>query len=135
MDRSTVSDRVKAIIAAALDRDIAEITESTSLIDDLEAESIDFLDIRFRVETEFGIKIEDEELWQGFLLRHSDLVEEGIVTERGMDHLKKAMPDFRWDRLDKRIGRENLPRLITPRTVIEFLIERLNLERTEQDGC
>lgn len=57
--------RVVAIVAEALDVTPERVRLDSSLIDDLGAESIDFLDILFRVETAFGIKIPEDEMWKG----------------------------------------------------------------------
>jgi len=55
--RAEIEDRVRTIVSEALDRPAAEVREESSLIDDLGAESIDFLDIVFRLEKSFDIKI------------------------------------------------------------------------------
>jgi acyl carrier protein len=62
---SDMPQRVAEIVAEALNVPIDRVTASASLIDDLGAESIDFLDILFRVETAFGIKFRENELWGG----------------------------------------------------------------------
>lgn len=64
-DRGSIQARVAAVVAEALDAPLDRVTEDASLIDDLGAESIDFLDILFRLESEFGIKISETELWKG----------------------------------------------------------------------
>ncbi len=128
MQRNSIEREVIAIVADALEADPSQITENASLIDDLEGESIDFLDIRYRLESVFGISIEDEELWQGRLLReHAHLVDpkKGISAE-SLEHLRKAMPDFDWNRFPNGVPIDDLPRLITIRTIIDYLEERLS---------
>ena len=120
--QSTVTD----IVADALDLDPSEVNLHSSLIDDLGAESIDFLDIRYRVNEAFHIKIEDDELWQGFILSgNRDLFSEEGLTEKGLQALKTEMPDFHWERFPDGIREDALPRLITPRTIIECLVQFL----------
>lgn len=54
--------RVKAIIAEQLEVSEDEITEDTDLIKDLEADSLDIVEMVMAFEEEFGGKISDEEL-------------------------------------------------------------------------
>jgi acyl carrier protein len=63
MSSADMPQRVTAIVAEALNVPVEKVTPSASLIDDLGAESIDFLDILFRLETAFNIKIRETELW------------------------------------------------------------------------
>ena len=118
--------RVIEIVAVALDRNPSEIRLHSSLIDDLGAESIDFLDIRFRLETDFHIKIADEELWRGALnLEGSGLVTEQGVCEDGIGLLKERMPEFRWELFPRGVSKGDLPRLITVSTIMDYLENRL----------
>ena len=55
---------VAKIIADALSCELDEVQPSASLIDDLGAESIDFLDLVFRLESAFNIKVPADGLWQ-----------------------------------------------------------------------
>lgn len=63
MSAADLPERVAAIVAEALSVPIERVTPTASLIDDLGAESIDFLDILFRLETAFNIKIRETDLW------------------------------------------------------------------------
>ena len=113
-----VETRVRRIIAEALDRPEAEVRASSSLIDDLGAESIDFLDIVFRLETAFGIKIAEDDLWAGSAdLARADAESFG----QGIERLRREMPDYRWDRFGNGVARSDLPRLITVRTIVQYL--------------
>lgn len=115
---SAVEERVRRIVAEALDRPEAEVRPSSSLIDDLGAESIDFLDLVFRLESAFGIKISEEEIWAG----SANLARADAETfERGIARLRAEMPDFRWDRFPDGVTRSDLPRLITVRTIVSHL--------------
>ena len=115
---SGVADRVRRIVAEALDRPEADVLPSSSLIDDLGAESIDFLDLVFRLESAFGIKIAEDDLWAGSAsLARAD----AEAFERGIARLRDEMPDFRWDRFPEGVTRADLPRLITVRTIVDYL--------------
>lgn len=111
--------RVTTIVADALNVPVDRVTPSASLIDDLGAESIDFLDILFRVETAFGIKIHDNELWGGAIDRTDQQAIDASIAR-----LKVRQPDYRWDRLPARPAAADLPRLITVQTIINYLEER-----------
>jgi acyl carrier protein len=106
------------IVAEALDRDPATVTRASSLIDDLGAESIDFLDLVFRIESEFGIKVPENDLWQGRIgSDRSDL-------PREIAALRARMPEFRWDRFTGAVKVSDLPRLITVQTIVDYLEDR-----------
>jgi len=130
--RNRIELKIKGVVSGALDIEMSEIQIHSSLIDDLGAESIDFLDIRYRLETEFGIKIKDDELWKGSLLDdHPGWLTSQGISKEGLERLKLLIPDFRWDRFPKGVKSEDLPRLITIRTIIEFIAKRLKIDITE----
>ncbi len=119
MTAGDVSQQVVAIVAEALGVPIDRVTPSASLIDDLGAESIDFLDILFRVETAFGIKIHENELWSGTI----DGANQQTI-DASIQRLKVRQPDYRWDRLPAKPAPSDLPRLITVQTILHYLQER-----------
>ena len=96
--------RVASVLAESLGVDEDDVIPSATLQGDLGAESIDFLDIVFRLEREFGIKILQGELFPDSILGDlADLVHEGRVTYRGMVDSRSRMPyadlaDFERDR-------------------------------------
>jgi acyl carrier protein len=85
--------KVTSVLVEALNVDEGEIKPTATLQGDLGAESIDFLDIVFRLEREFGIKIPRGELFPETVFQGDpDFVCEGRVTDRGMDELHARMP-------------------------------------------
>lgn len=64
MSESRLMERVTAIVAEALDKPVSEVTPTASLVNDLGAESLDFIDLTFRIESAFGIKIVELDLWR-----------------------------------------------------------------------
>src|SRR3954468_20304984 len=85
--------KVASILAASLGVDEDDVIPSATLQGDLGAESIDFLDIVFRLEREFGIKIPRGELFPDSILGdQADLVHEGRVTDWGRIELRSRMP-------------------------------------------
>ncbi len=129
--RNDLEERVIEIIGQALDRRSEQIGRHDSLIDDLGAESIDFLDIRFRVERAFKIKIPEDEIWEGSLrFEAPDLVDKTGVSDEGLAWLKGKMPGFAWGRFPKGVSKADLPRLITPETIVDYLARRLEAANT-----
>ncbi|MFP6656772.1 MAG: acyl carrier protein [Pirellulales bacterium] len=87
-----VFEKVQEALVDALGVDDDEVTPEASLVGDLGAESIDFLDIVFRLEKSFDIKIPRGELFPEDILTSADYVVDGKINEVGMDELKKRMP-------------------------------------------
>ncbi len=89
MVKSEIYEKVVNSLVQALGVSRSEITPETSLVTDLEAESIDFLDIMFRLENDFGIEISRGELFPQEMLRDSQFVAGGKLTEAGASELRK----------------------------------------------
>jgi acyl carrier protein len=90
--RKEILTKVQAALVDALGVDDDEVTPDASLVQDLGAESIDFLDIVFRLEKAFEIKIPRDELFPDDILTSSEYVQDGRVTEAGVAKLKERMP-------------------------------------------
>jgi acyl carrier protein len=90
---AAVYAKVTKVLVEALNVDEDEVTPAATLQGDLGAESIDFLDIIFRLEREFGIKIPRGELFPESVFQgNPELVSEGRVTDKGMGELRSRMP-------------------------------------------
>jgi acyl carrier protein len=106
------SNEIHARIAKALVQALGvkedDIKPSATLQGDLGAESIDFLDIIFRLEHEFTIKIQQDELFPEPLLRSgTDIVHNGRLTDEGLSALRARLPyaDLRILERDRRLNR------------------------------
>ena len=85
--------KVTKVLVEALNVDQDEVTPAATLQGDLGVESIDFLDIVFRLEREFGIKIPRGELFPESIFQGDpDYVQDGKVTAKGLDELRTRMP-------------------------------------------
>jgi acyl carrier protein len=84
--------KVQAALVDALGVDEDEVTPEATMVGDLGAESIDFLDIVFKLEKAFGIKVPREELFPEDILTNSTYVQDGKVTAAGLAELKSRMP-------------------------------------------
>lgn len=91
--RDEIYTKVSATLVEALNVDEEDIKPSATLQGDLGAESIDFLDIVFRLEREFGIKIPRGELFPESIFQGDpEFVQDGKVTDKGLAELKARMP-------------------------------------------
>ena len=90
---SDIQEKVKSVLIEALNVDEDEVTPTARLQGDLGAESIDFLDILFRLEREFGFKIPRGELFPESIFQGDpELVQDGKVTPKGLEELSARLP-------------------------------------------
>src|SRR6478672_9425518 len=93
MTQEDIHQKVSNTLVEALNVDEEEIQPTATLQGDLGAESIDFLDIVFRLEREFGIKIPRGELFPESIFQGDpDMVQDGKLTSKGLAELKARMP-------------------------------------------
>ncbi|MEC8473396.1 MAG: acyl carrier protein [Planctomycetota bacterium] len=97
LSQDEIFEKVQEALVDALGVDDDEVTAEATLVGDLGAESIDFLDIVFKLEKAFDIQIPREELSPEDILTDSNFVQDGVVTADGIAELKKRMP---WANLD-----------------------------------
>jgi acyl carrier protein len=91
--RDEIYSKVSATLVEALNVDEEDVTPEATLQGDLGAESIDFLDIVFRLEREFGIKIPRGELFPESIFQGDpEFVQGGKVTDKGLAELRARMP-------------------------------------------
>jgi len=91
--RDEIYEKVSATLVEALNVDEDDVKPDATLQGDLGAESIDFLDIVFRLEREFGIKIPRGELFPESIFQGDpDFVQNGRVTDKGIAELRARMP-------------------------------------------
>jgi len=101
--------------ALALDED--EVQLDSLVIDDLGAESLDFLDIAFRLERAFGIKIPRGEIQKAAERRSGEAFEvEGKLTESGALSLREALPEVDSSDIVEGLAVRDIPRLFTVQT-------------------
>lgn len=116
---------VNAVVSQALKVDEVKIHLHSSLIKDLGAESIDFLDIVFRLEKTFKIKIPKGELFPEKILTDARFVKDGRVTSLGIEELKKRIPNNHWDEFEKNPLISNLGELFTVGMIVVYLSDKL----------
>ena len=124
--RDEIFEKVQETLVDALGVDDDEVTEEATLVDDLGAESIYFLDIVFRLEKNFGIKIPRGELFPENLAADASFVEDGKVTEEGIATLKEKMPHADIDSFADDPKVENIQSLFTVNMIVNFVENKLN---------
>ena len=124
-EKDEILKSVKSIISQALKVDEAKIALHSSLIKDLGAESIDFLDIVFRLEKSFKIKIPKGELFPEKILTDARFVKNGLVTLAGIEELKPKMSNVNWDEFAKNPQVSNLANLFTVGMIVDYLSGKL----------
>jgi len=87
-----VFSKVQSALVDALGVEDDEVNPEATMVGDLGAESIDFLDIVFKLEKAFSIKIPREELFPEDILTNATYIKDGKVAEAGLAELKKRMP-------------------------------------------
>jgi acyl carrier protein len=90
--KEEIMSKVREALVDALGVDDDEVTPEATLVGDLGAESIDFLDIVFRLEKAFDIKIPRDELFPEDILTSAEYVEDGKVNAAGLALLRARMP-------------------------------------------
>jgi acyl carrier protein len=119
--------KVQETLVDALGVDDDEVTPEATLIGDLGAESIDFLDIVFRLEKNFDVKIPRGELFpEGLTSADSGYIQDGVVTEKGISELRERMPHADIDKFAKDPKVENIQELFTVEMICKFLESKLN---------
>ncbi len=130
LSRDQIFEKLREILEEALGVDEEEVTIEASLTGDLEAESIDFLDIVFRLEKAFStpeqpFKIEQGELFPDNLLENADWVADGKFTDAGMAMLRERMPHVDFSAFDSDRDVNKVAELITVNSIIEFVERKL----------
>ncbi len=124
--REEIFEKVKQTLVEALSVEEDEVTEDATLQGDLGAESIDFLDIVFRLEKAFGIKIPQEELIPREILSNPEYVQDRKLNAAGLEALKKHMPHADLSEFEKDPDIDKIAEVFTVGTIVRFVENKLN---------
>jgi len=124
-DREEILATVTDVMVDALGVDPEEVTMEASLVTDLGAESIDFLDIVFRLEKALSIKIPREELFPENLTADSKYAKDGMLTAEGVAALKERMPYADITEFEKSPKVSALADLFTVGMIVRYLETKL----------
>ena len=120
-----ILEKVTATMVDALGVDDDEVSPEATLVDDLGAESIDFLDIVFRLEKNFGVKIPRGELFPEGLAADATLVTDGVVNADGIAALREKLPHANVDGFAEDPTVENIQSMFTVQMIINFIENKL----------
>ena len=127
MNRDEINQKVQEVLVDALGVDDDEVTAEATLMGDLGAESIDFLDIVFRLEKVFAIKIPREELFPAEdLMNNSEFIHNGKLTEKGLAELRDKMPHTDLTEFEKDPDINKLGDLFTVNAIVNYVENKLN---------
>jgi acyl carrier protein len=119
--------KVSATLVEALNVDEDEITPAATLQGDLGAESIDFLDIVFRLEREFGIKIPRGELFPESIFQGDpEFVQNGKVTPKGLQELRQRMPFADLSKFERNPELSGISDLFTVEMITRYIQGKLS---------
>jgi len=115
---------VAKTIADALGCDVDQVKLDVSLIEGLDAESIDFLDLVFRLERAFKLKIARGKIIEDARgdLPEAEFEQKGIVTEVGMQRLRNFLSEVPADRFVTPLKVADIPRLFTAETFCKLVV-------------
>jgi len=118
--------KVRGAVAEVLAIDPGKVVPSASLIDDLGAESLDFLDLVFRLETDYAVKIPRD----GIRLAAQDgladgFEQAGVLTPAALDRLKILMPEVPPAKLAPGLRTHQIANLFTTETFVRLVAWRL----------
>ena len=127
MSRDEIFQEVQEVLVDALGVDDDEVKGEATLMGDLGAESIDFLDIVFRLEKTFGIKIPREELFPAeSLMNNPEFVKNGKLTETGLTELRDKIPHTDLTVFESDPDINKLGDLFTVDAIVNYVENKLN---------
>jgi acyl carrier protein len=129
-NRQQIEEGVSEVLQEALGVDAEDVKPGATLTGDLGAESIDFLDIQFRMEKRFStperpFKIEQGELFPENMLQDPAMVQNGKVTDAGMALLRQKLPHIDFTTFDKDRNVKSLSEVFTVKSLCDFLERKL----------
>jgi len=127
ISRDEIYAKVRETLGDALGVDEEEVSEQSTLMGDLGAESIDFLDIVFRLEKAFNIKIPREELFPAEnVLNNAEYVNNGKLTAAGLAKLKETMPHVDFGDFEKDPDLNKISDLFRVDSIVKYIQSKVN---------
>ncbi len=124
--KEEIFSKVQEALVDALGVEDDEVTAGATLQGDLDAESIDFLDIVFRLEKSFDIKIERGELFPEDILADANYVDNGEVNTKGIAKLRERMPFADLTNFEANPKVQNLGKQLTVGDMVSFVEHKLS---------
>ena len=124
-DRAEIVEKVTASLVEALSVDDDEVSLEATLTRDLGAESIDFLDIIFRLEKSFGIKIPRGDLIPEDIATNPEYTKNGRLTKEGLQELQSRLPYADLTEFSKNPAISNLADIFTVEMIVKYVERRV----------
>ena len=125
MEEKEIYEKVEEAIIEALGVEPEEVEPNSVLFDDLGAESLDLLDIVFRLEKTFGIKIPRGGIQQDVMasegIKEEDVVVDGALTALGAEKLRERMSDVDQEKICEGFRTDDIPTLFTVQTFVNIV--------------
>ncbi|MGB7346691.1 MAG: acyl carrier protein [Pirellulaceae bacterium] len=125
LTQDEIFSKVQESLVDALGVDDDEVNAEATLVGDLGAESIDFLDIVFKLEKAFDITIPREELSPEDILTNNQYVQDGNVTSEGLAELKTRMPWANLSEFEKNPRVQDFGNLLTVGDLCRYVGKKL----------
>jgi len=126
LSHEQIFEKVRTALVDALGVDEDEVTPNATMVGDLGAESIDFLDIVFRLEKAFDIKIPRGELFPEDILNNAEYLNDGKVTPAGIEQLKKRMPFADLSKFEANPVVQDFVLVLTVQDLVRYVESKLN---------
>jgi acyl carrier protein len=123
--RDEIYAKVRDVLVDAMAVDEEDVTPQASLTRDLGAESIDFLDIVFRLEQAFGVKIAQGELFPENVQQDPAFVQDGRITLKGIEALKQRLPHADFAVIEKDPQISKVAEIFTVESLVRFVERKL----------
>ena len=128
LSRDEITEKVREAMVDALGVDEDEVTPEARIGGDLGAESIDFLDIVFRLEKAFSIKIPRGDLFPDNILTSDEYVQDDKLTAKGIEELKARMPYADLQEFEKNPTVQDIADLFTVDMIVGYVEAKLGGE-------
>jgi acyl carrier protein len=122
-----VFPNVAQTVADAIGCELEKVKLESSLIDDLGAESIDFVDILFRLQRHFKVKIPRGKIVEEARgsVSEGEFEKAGVVSEAGVERLRVFLSEVPVERFKSMLNVADIPRLFTVETFCKLVIRQL----------
>lgn len=131
MTRDEIVEKVQEVLVDALGVDEDEVTPEARLQADLGAESIDFLDISFKLEQAFGFKIAQGEMFPDNVAQDPEYVQDGRITPKGLTELKRKLPHFDFSSFEADPQLSKIGNVFTVEALVKYVEQKLSQKGVE----
>ena len=125
LTRDEIYEKVKSVLVEALGVEDDEVSATATLRSDLGAESIDYLDMLFKLQREFNIEIPRGDLFPDDVFQTEEYVQDGKVTEAGLIELRKRMPHADLDEFAKNPVVSEFGEMFTVDMIVSYIEKKL----------